>query len=94
MTLRMFWWCLTPALLFLSVPLLPAALLDVNCKRELSCNTLQGGFYPPGNPSFGAHNLQLTNPQITCAGLECEEITSVGLGLEHTRSNVVPKLAL
>lgn len=63
-------------------------------KKELSCNAFQGGFYLPGNPSFGAHNLQLTNPQITCAGLEREEITSVGLGLEHTQSNSVPKPAL
>lgn len=44
--------------------------------------------------AFGAHNLQLTNPQITRAGLEWEEITNVGLGLEHTQSNSVPKPVL
>lgn len=26
----------------------------------------------------GAHNLQLMNPQITCAGLECKEIINAG----------------
>lgn len=78
MTVRIFSWYLTPALLFLSVPLLATALLDAHCKRELSCNAFQGGFYLLRNLSFGAHNLQLTNPQITRAGLECEDIISVG----------------
>jgi len=40
--------------------------------------------YPEIQASLGAHNLQLTNPQITCAGLECKEIIYVGLGHAHT----------
>lgn len=39
--------------------------------------------YPEIQASLSAHNLHLTNPPITCAGLEGEEIINAALGHAH-----------